>query len=154
MCAMRRNDREITDVAVMNSIVAEAEFCRVAMCDGNQPYVVPLCFGFEDGLVYVHSAPAGRKLEILRSNSAVHVEFTGRCRFVEDPVACKWRLEYRCVMARGRAAALETRDEKRRALGIIMSHYSHGTFAMLDREIDAVAVLKITLDTMTCKISA
>ena len=58
---MRRKDREITDRAEIEAILDEAMVCRIGLADGGDPYVVPLCFGYEDGSVYIHSARRKRR---------------------------------------------------------------------------------------------
>ena len=58
---MRRKDREITDRAEIEAILNEAMVCRIGLADGGEPYVVPLSFGYEDGSVYIHSAPEASK---------------------------------------------------------------------------------------------
>ena len=45
---MRRKDREITDRKAMEAIISGAEVCRIALCDGNEPYVVPVSFAYRD----------------------------------------------------------------------------------------------------------
>ena len=71
---MRRQDREIKDPAVLRQILGRAIVCRVAMCDGDRPYLVPFSFVVEGDALYVHSAAHGRKLEILRRNPNVCFE--------------------------------------------------------------------------------
>ncbi|OQX60886.1 MAG: hypothetical protein B5M51_09570 [Anaerolinea sp. 4484_236] len=58
---MRRSDREITDQAAIEAIIHEAEFCRLALVDGGQPYIIPLSFGYRDKVLYFHSAVEGEK---------------------------------------------------------------------------------------------
>ena len=59
---MRRKDREITDRAEIEAILNEAMVCRIGLADDGEPYVVPVSFGYEDGSVYIHSAPEGKKI--------------------------------------------------------------------------------------------
>jgi hypothetical protein len=151
---MRRKDREVSDPVIMEAIIAQAEFCRMAMCDNGKPYLVPLCFGYANKTVYVHSAASGRKIDILREGSEVWLEFTAGQEIVEHDVACKWRLRYKCVMASGRSIFVTSIEEKRSALGIIMAHYAQGVYGFPDPDIDATTVFKIPLNEMTCKISA
>jgi uncharacterized protein len=54
---MRRKDREITDRTEIEAILNEARVCRIGLAEGGDPYIVPLCFGYEEGSVYLHSAP-------------------------------------------------------------------------------------------------
>ena len=34
----------------------------------GSPYIVPLCFGYDAGTLYFHSAPAGKKIDLLKNN--------------------------------------------------------------------------------------
>ena len=43
---MRRNEKEIKDLSVIESIIKKAKVMRLALCDGNQPYIIPLNFGY------------------------------------------------------------------------------------------------------------
>ena len=44
---MRRKDREITDFDEMIKIIEKCDTCRLALNDGEYPYIVPLNFGHE-----------------------------------------------------------------------------------------------------------
>jgi nitroimidazol reductase NimA-like FMN-containing flavoprotein (pyridoxamine 5'-phosphate oxidase superfamily) len=63
---MRRHEREITDKKEIEAIIRKALVCRLAMVDGDKPYVVPLCFGYADHTLFFHSAGEGKKLEIIK----------------------------------------------------------------------------------------
>ena len=58
---MRRIDREITDFVEIESILNDASVCRIGLVDGSEPYIVPVCFGYSDGRIYIHSAIFGEK---------------------------------------------------------------------------------------------
>jgi hypothetical protein len=58
---VRRKDREITDRAEIEAILNETLVCRIGLADDDGPYIVPLSFGYEDGAVYIHSAPEASK---------------------------------------------------------------------------------------------
>jgi nitroimidazol reductase NimA-like FMN-containing flavoprotein (pyridoxamine 5'-phosphate oxidase superfamily) len=68
---MRRSEREIKDRAVIDAIIRQCLVCRLGLSDGEEPYIVPLCFGYDGEALYVHSASDGRKIDILRKNSRV-----------------------------------------------------------------------------------
>ena len=55
---MRRSDKEMKDRAWMESILRKALVCRIALCADQEPYLVPMNFGYRDGCLYLHSAPA------------------------------------------------------------------------------------------------
>lgn len=62
---MRRKDREITDVQEILNIIRKCDVCRIAMNDGDFPYIVPLNFGLdvqgEQVYLYFHGALEGKK---------------------------------------------------------------------------------------------
>ena len=72
---MRRREKEITDESTLESIILASLVCRLALSDGNQPYIVPLCFGYQDKTLYFHSALEGKKIDIIKHNQNVCFEF-------------------------------------------------------------------------------
>ena len=68
---MRRKDKEITDIKEIESILQGAQVCRLGMADNNMPYVIPVCFGYKEHTVYIHSASEGRKIDTLKKNPNV-----------------------------------------------------------------------------------
>ena len=52
----------IEDKQRIESIILHCDVCFVGIVDmeGN-PYVVPMNFGYEDGIIYLHSGPEGTK---------------------------------------------------------------------------------------------
>jgi hypothetical protein len=63
---MRREDKAIVELAEIEQILHKALVCRLGLTDGIRPYVVPLSFGFKNNTLYFHSAPEGKKIEMLR----------------------------------------------------------------------------------------
>lgn len=59
---MRRADKEITDYGLIETILKEERICRIALCDWEKPYLIPMIFGYHDGYLYLHSAPEGKRL--------------------------------------------------------------------------------------------
>ncbi len=123
---MRRRDREITDRGEIDDVVRRCRVCRLGMVDDGQPYVIPMSFGYDGEFIYLHSAPEGRKLEILRKSNRVCVEFDILKEVETSDQACEWGMAYEGVIATGEAEILEDADEKRRGLASIMSQYSGG----------------------------
>lgn len=67
---LRRADRQITDAAEIDRILATAKYATVALADGDQPYAVTLSCGYDPARqrLCFHCAPRGRKLDIIASN--------------------------------------------------------------------------------------
>ncbi|MDO9109590.1 MAG: pyridoxamine 5'-phosphate oxidase family protein, partial [Desulfatirhabdiaceae bacterium] len=87
---MRRKDKEMKDPDAISSVIRRSTVCRLGMSDDNQPYVLPMSFGYKEGAVYFHSATEGRKIEILQKNPRVCIEFDVDCRVKTGDSACKW----------------------------------------------------------------
>ena len=79
---MRRTDREVTDREEMLDIMRRCDVCRLALNDGEYPYLVPLNFGMtaEDGRItlFFHSALAGRKAELMQADPRASFEMDCR----------------------------------------------------------------------------
>jgi uncharacterized protein len=148
---MQRPEREITDRAALEDIIRRAVVCRLGLVDGSRPYVVPMCFGYEDGRVYFHSALRGTKLDLLRANDAVCVEFDGDLELITGPSACACGMRYRSVIAFGHAAILEKTDEKRAACDVIMAHYADGDHSYSDKQLSRIVAIRIDVTSMTGK---
>jgi len=145
--------RTTTDKNTIESIIRSASVCRIAFSDGGQPYVVPVCFGYENGRLYFHSAARGRKLEILRRNDAVCCEFDVDQEIVRGEDACGWDVKYRSVVGFGKAALVEDPDEKRRALDVIVAHYGGEPRAYPEATLGRTAVVKVEIEHVTGKVS-
>ena len=150
---MRRNDKEITDSAVMESIIRKATVCRLAMAKDNQPYVVPMCFGYEDNALYFHSATEGKKLDILKENNRVCFEMDIGQEIVPSDSACQWGMTYYSIIGSGKASFLTARDQKRQALDVIMKHYTGDTYTYTNAAVDRITIIKVKIQHMSGKVS-
>ncbi len=149
---MRRSDREIVDRADMESIILKSPICRLAMCEGGIPYVVPLCFGYEEGTLYFHSASVGRKLEMLRRNNKVCFEMDIDQELIrprDSSSSCSMR--YRSVIGYGEASFIDDPAEKRKALDVIMRHYSQAPLAYPEDILVRTTIFKVRVESMTGK---
>ena len=148
---MRKKEKEITDPAAMESVIRRSMVCRLAMSEGTRPYVVPLCFGYQDRTLYFHCAREGRKIDILRKNNLVCVEFDIDQELVTAAEACKFDMKFRSVMAFGKAYLVESPEERRRGLEIIMQHYAGKAFSYPDEIVGKTMVIKVEVESVTGK---
>ena len=148
---MRRKDREITDRAKIESIIHKASICRLAMMDDNEPYIVPLCFGYRDMTLYFHSAKKGKKLDLLKMNNRVCFEIDIDCKIKSDRKPCEWGMEYKSVIGYGKAEFIEDFESKREALTTIMAGYSDKSYDFTETETKTVTVFKVRISHMTGK---
>lgn len=148
---MRRKEKEITGPDELTKVLQQATVCRLAMAVDGQPYIVPLNFGFADGCLFFHSAPEGRKIEMINKNPLVCFECEADVNIVKGKTACTWGASYTSIIGFGRAAFETDPEEKKRALNIIMDHYAGRSFDFSTRDVEKVAVIRVTIDEMTGK---
>ena len=54
-----------TDKEQIESIIRQSDVCFVGMADTDgTPYVLPMNFGYKDGVIYLHSAQDGRSISL------------------------------------------------------------------------------------------
>ena len=148
---MRRKEKEITSKKEIEKILQESHVCRLAMVDGNKPYMVPMNFGYKDECLFFHSAKQGRKIDVIKKNPHVCFEVDHLIKFKKAKMACDWGIEYKSVIGSGRAVFLEDSKGKRAALHIIMSQYSDRAFDYSDEMLEKTAVIKLVINHMTGK---
>ena len=146
---MRRKEQEITDKSAIESIMKNARVCRLAMINGNKPYIVPLCFGYQHNILYFHGDLKGLKIDLIRANPNVCFEFDELIETIESDNACDFYMKYKSVVGTGKATLVEELDKKRQALDIIKSQYSDRQFQYPENMVKATAVIKVEIDSMT-----
>ena len=150
--SMRRKDKEISALQEIEAIINSSQVCRLGLSLDGQPYVVPVNFGYADRSLYIHSALEGKKLEILKRNPRVCVEFDLDHELVQGAKACDWGMKYRSAVAFGRASFLTDAKQKRDALLLIMRQYAgHSEFSFSDASIQNTAVIHIDIEEISGK---
>lgn len=123
--------RIIIDRQEIEEIIRKCQWCHLAMSDsGGSPYVIPMNFGYSEGIIYLHGSQKGKKVDILRRNPNVCINFSTDqlLRYQSENVACSWSMKYRSVLCYGQTEFITDPDEKIKALNIIMSQYSNREF--------------------------
>ena len=152
---MRRKDRQINSPEQIKEILHEAKVCRLGLWDGDEPYVVPLSFGWQwdDCLnLYFHCAPEGRKLDILHRFPKAAFEIDCLKKLAGGPAACSWSAVYCSLMGVGTVSFVTQADQKRRALDAIMEQQTgKGGFEYTDQHLARVTVLSLKAERLTAK---
>jgi nitroimidazol reductase NimA-like FMN-containing flavoprotein (pyridoxamine 5'-phosphate oxidase superfamily) len=149
---MRRKDKEVTDQRIIQELLSTAEICRLVMVDDGEPYVVPLNYGFRDNALYVHSAAAGRKINILKRNNRVCFEVESDSVIVRHEEACHWGTKSRSIIGYGRVEIVTDYEEKKRGLDIILAHYGKaGSNVYDEKQLQAIVILRVAIESVVCK---
>lgn len=155
---MRRKDREVTDIAVVEDILKRAAVVHLGMAEGGKPYVVPMHYGytFQDGvlILYMHGAHTGKKYDIIRENPNVFIEIDADMELISgDGIPCEYGASYASVMGEGVASILEDVEEKKQGLKILMKTQTGQDFEFTEAMCNTVQVIKIEVPVWSAKCS-
>jgi nitroimidazol reductase NimA-like FMN-containing flavoprotein (pyridoxamine 5'-phosphate oxidase superfamily) len=152
---MRKANQEIKDKSVLEEILKHSKICRLGMIDNGLPYVLPFNFGYHKNCIYIHSAPEGKKIDILKKNPLVCFEVEQQADIVEDGIACKWSTLYRSVVGYGNVQLVTEFEDKKRGLEIIMTQHGYkGKMEFETKEVEFIVILKLKIESMTGKQSS
>jgi len=150
---MRRHDKLVTDPSELAAIIRKSQVCRLALALDNEPYLVPVNFGYDGQAIYLHTAVAGRKIDFFEGNPRVCFGFETDHQLLDDPqTACRWTMHYASVIGYGTISEVIGDADKRFALNQIMRHYSgrdDWTFAA--GELPATRLWRIDIESLTGK---
>ncbi|TVQ94251.1 MAG: pyridoxamine 5'-phosphate oxidase family protein [Bacteroidetes bacterium] len=145
-----------TDPKKAKEVIDKCDVCYIGMIDpDNKPYVLPFNFGYEDDIVYLHSAPIGKKIDVLKNNPEICVTFsTDHMLFHRhEQVACSYGMRYKSVLISGKVEFIEDYDEKVRVLNIIMRKYTGKNFDYNTPAVKNVAIYKVIPEKTETKFS-
>lgn len=151
---MRRKDREIQEFEEIIAVIKKCDVCRIAMNDGDVPYIVPMNFGVEvEGeqvFFFFHCAMEGKKLDLLRKDSRVAFEMDCGHNFIlyEERMSCT--MGYESVMGHG-VMEIVPEEEKFRALKILMRQHHAEDFRFNTDMMKVTTVLRMRVTDMTGK---
>ena len=149
---MRRADRQIHERAEIDAIIRGSEVCRVAFAIENEPYIVPLSFGYDGSALYFHTAQDGKKIDCIRANPRVCFEFERNVEVVEHPTqAHLWTFAYESVIGYGVVDEITGEREKLDALNQIMLQYSGRRWDIASAAARATRVWRLAIESMTGK---
>ncbi len=151
---MRRQDRQLSRPEA-EEILAQGLYGFLALnAADDYAYGVPFSYVYQDNKIYLHCAPEGKKLTLLRRNNKV-----GFCVVTEaEPKPEKYSMKYRSAMAFGRAVEVEDSREKLAALIALVEKYYTDQDHIEKGKVKAAEslgktlVLRIDLDHLTGKV--
>ena len=153
---MRRTDREVTDRQDILDILNKCAVIRLGINAPEYPYIVPMNFGMEDTkplmTIYLHCAPEGLKLDLIRKDSRVGFEADCSHRLRAGAKACNFSMEYESVIGYGVVSICDDNERKKQGLQAIMRHYApERDFDFAEQQLDGLCVLQIDVVQITGK---
>lgn len=149
---MRRKEKEILDKEVLEKILAESEICRLGLIDEGEAYIVPVNYAFHNGIIYIHSAPNGRKMNLIKKNGSVTFEIEYPGEITENEVPCEWSAKYRSIMGKGSITIETGKEEKITGLNLIMKKYgAKGDLKYNESSLSRMVLLILKINSLTGK---
>jgi nitroimidazol reductase NimA-like FMN-containing flavoprotein (pyridoxamine 5'-phosphate oxidase superfamily) len=150
-----RRELEITDPCAILDILDKSKVVHLGLVDGDEPYVVPMNYGYtmEDGklTLYLHGAKWGRKLDIIRVNPKVFFSMECDVQPFEGDIACRYGTAYSSIMGKGTAVILEDVQEKQKAMTVLMKSQTGKDFDFSEKMVSIVSVIRIDAAWYTAK---
>jgi len=118
---VRRKDREITDFVALKEVLKSTKYVTVALCMGDEPYLVSLSHGYDEkrNCLYFHCADEGKKLVYLKANNRVWGQA------VEDyGVTDECDYAYKSVHFKGTMSLIDDSSEKQHAMNVLVRQLS------------------------------
>jgi len=148
--ARARYDRD-----AVYAIVDEALVCHVGFVQDGQPIVLPINHARWGDTLYLHGAPASRLLKHIAAGHPVSVSVALVDGLVLARSAYHHGVNYRSAVLFGHGRAVESDEEKMRALELITEQAVRGRWAEVRRpsqaELDATAIVAIEIESASAK---
>ena len=149
---MRRKDNQINSQKEIAELIGKCQVCRVGLAKNNQPYIVPVSFGYDGGAIYFHSAIKGKKTDYIAANNRVCFEFEHGVQIQShEELPCKWSFSFQSVIGFGTVEELVLQEDKVKGLHCIMAQYSDKAWDFSTIPLNGLTVWKITIESMTGK---
>lgn len=144
----------IKDIKLIEEIIAQCNVCFVGMVDEqNEAYVVPMNFGYKDGVFYLHSGQEGKHISCIERNPNICLTLCTerKLAYQNKEVACSYTVRSGSVVAFCEVSFIEEPEQKIEALNILMSQYSNETFNYSKPAVNNVKVWKAQVKEISCK---
>lgn len=120
----RHPERSMPEIA--EEILRAGRVAHVAFAVDGQPYVLPMTYHYQAGMIYLHGAPASRLQQSLRAGIAVAIEVTLLDGLVASRDAKYHSMNYRSVVVYGTAEPISDSERKREIIEAMTARYFPG----------------------------
>lgn len=149
-------EKEITDINEIESVLQSARVCRIALLDGDYPYIIPMCFGYDltGGKleIYFRCDEKGKKMDLIRANNKAAFEVDKLHDIIKTDGVCGFAANYHSITGTGTIENI-TGIEKITGLNFLMKKYFGGTpeSKYPEQLLNSFAVLKFTAGEFCCR---
>jgi nitroimidazol reductase NimA-like FMN-containing flavoprotein (pyridoxamine 5'-phosphate oxidase superfamily) len=148
--------RGVYDKAQVHAILDEGFVCHVGFVIDGQPFVIPTAYARSGEQIYIHGSPVSRVMRVATQNLDICLTVTLVDALVLARSAFHTSMNYRSVVALGKARPVTDIDEKREALRCFTNHVVAGRWEQAkqptEQELKATSVLSLPLEEVSAKI--
>jgi uncharacterized protein len=152
---VREAHRGAYDRESIYKILDEGFVCHVGFSVDGQPYVIPTLFARVGDAIYFHGSAASRMLRNVSDGIPVCVTVTLTDGFVLARSVFNHSMNYRSVMALGKATLVDAPEEKLRALHDFTEKIIPGRWNDVrqpnEKELKATSILRLPLAEVSAK---
>ena len=148
-------EREITDINEIEDVLRSARVCRIALIDGEYPYIVPMCFGYnltgEKLEIYFRCNEKGKKMELIRANKKAAFEIDKLHDIIQTDKALGFTAHYHSITGIG-TIEIVTGIDKITGITLLTKKYHGGDSdnKFSEQTLNDCAILKLTADELCC----
>jgi uncharacterized protein len=153
---VRESHRGAYDRETIDKILDEGFVCHVGFSVDGQPYVIPTLYARIRDAIYFHGSAASRMLRNLGDGISVCVTVTLTDGFVLARSVFNHSMNYRSVVALGKATLVNAPEEKLEALHAFTEKIIRGRWNDArqpnEKELKATSILRLPLKEVSAKI--
>jgi len=153
---VRESHRGAYDRETIYRILDEGFVCHVGFAADGQPFVIPTLFARIGDAIYFHGSAASRMLRNVSEGIPVCVTVTLTDGFVLARSVFNHSMNYRSVVALGKAVLVSVPEEKLQALQAFTEKILPGRWADArqpnEKELKATSILRLPLTEVSAKI--
>lgn len=148
---IRRQDRALAEAEAYAILRKGGHGVLATLGEDGYPYAVPINHVLEGGVLYLHCAQTGHKLENLNHCSKVSYCVVTEAEVLPEELSTR----YESAVVFGQARQVATVEEKRRALMAFLHRFAPAHLAMgeqvLEHNLERTAVVRIDIERVTGK---
>jgi uncharacterized protein len=153
---VREAQRGVYDRETIRKILDEGFVCHLGFSVEGQPYVIPTLYARVGDAIYFHGSAASRMLKNVSSGIPVCVTVTLTDGFVLARSVFNHSMNYRSVVALGKAVLVDVPEEKLEALHAFTEKILPGRWNDArqpnEKELKATSILRLPLTEVSAKI--
>ncbi len=153
---VREPQRAVYDRDAANQILDEALLCHVGFVADGQPFVIPMSYGRDGDMLYIHGSTASRMVRNLEQGAPVCITVTLVDGLVLARSVFNHSMNYRSVVILGKATVVDDPAEKLAALRAISEHILPHRWddsrQPYEKELKVTSVLRLPIHEFSAKV--